>query len=140
MRVMVLVKADERSESGALPTTEELAEMGRFNEELVKAGIMLAGEGLRDSSYGKRVRFAEKGGSTVIDGPFTESKELVAGYWVWQVASMDEAVEWLKRAPFRGTEVEMRQVFEEEDFGENFTPELRAQEQALRDQVASKQQ
>ncbi len=117
MRVLVLVKASEESEAGQLPTTEELAEMGAFNEELAKAGVMLAAEGLHASSKGKRVRF-EDGGTSVIDGPFAEAKELVAGFWVWQVSSMDEAVEWLKRAPFRGTDVEIRPVFEAEDFGE----------------------
>lgn len=119
MRVMVLVKANEDSESGRLPTTDELAEMGAFNEELLKAGVMLAADGLRDSSMGKRVRFDDEGSSVVIDGPFAETKELVAGYWVWQVSSMDEAVEWLRRAPFRGGEVEIRQVFEAEDFGDS---------------------
>ncbi len=139
MRVMVLVKADERSESGVLPTTEELAEMGRFNDQLVKAGVMLAGDGLEDSSRGKRVRF-DAASSTVLDGPFTETKELVAGFWIWQVSSMEEAVEWLRRAPFRDTEVEIRRVFEAEDFGDNLTPEQRAAEQRMRDEVASRQQ
>lgn len=139
MRVMVLVKADENSESGALPSPDELNEMGKFNEELVKAGIMLAGEGLHSSSKGKRVRFSGKD-TAVIDGPFTETKELVAGFWIWQIASMEEAVEWIKRAPFQDTEIELRQVFEAEDFGDSFTPEMQAQEQALRDQVASRQQ
>ena len=134
MRVLVLVKADEETEAGRLPTTEELAEMGAFNEELAKAGVILAAEGLHASSKGKRVRF-EDSGPSVIDGPFAEAKELVAGFWVWQVSSMDEAVEWLKRAPFRNTEVELRPVFEAEDFGENFTPELRAQEDRIRDQL-----
>jgi hypothetical protein len=131
---MVMVKADDRSEAGTLPTTEELSEMGAFNEELVKAGIMLAGEGLQASAKGKRVRFDDSG-TSVIDGPFAEAKELIAGFWVWQVSSMDEAVEWLKRAPFRGTEVEIRQVFEAEDFGDNFTPELREAEERLRQQT-----
>jgi len=130
---MVLVKSDERSESGELPSTSELTEMGAFNEELAKAGVILAGEGLQASAKGKRVRFDE-GGTSVIDGPFAEAKELVAGFWLWQVSSMDEAVEWLKRAPFRDTEVEIRQVFEAEDFGDNFTPELREAEERIRNQ------
>jgi hypothetical protein len=134
MRVLVMVKANEESEAGRLPTTEELAEMGAFNEELAKAGVILAGEGLHASSKGKRVRF-EGSGSSVIDGPFAEAKELVAGFWIWQVSSMDEAVEWLKRAPFRDTEVEIRPVFEAEDFGENLTPELRDQEERIRNQL-----
>jgi hypothetical protein len=136
MRVVVLVKANEESESGRMPKTEELAEMGKFNEELVRAGVMLVGEGLLASSKGKRVRFAGQGqGSTVIDGPFAETKELVAGFWIWQVKSLDEAAEWLRRAPFQDTEVEIRQIAEMEDFGEEFTPELREQEQALRDKI-----
>ena len=119
-----------------MPSTELLAAMGKFNEELVEAGIMLAGEGLHPSSRGKRVRF-ESSRRTVMDGPFTEAKELIAGFWLWQVKSMDEAVEWLKRAPFDGgTELEIRPVFEEEDFGEEFTPELREQEARLRDEIA----
>ena len=131
MRVMVIVKASGESEAGVLPTTKELADMGKYNEELARAGIMLAGEGLHASARGKRVRF-DGGKRTVIDGPFTETKELIAGFWLWQVRSMDEAVEWLKRAPFDGgTEVEIRQVFEAEDFGENFTPELREQERKI---------
>ena len=117
MRVLVLVKASEDSESGRLPNRDELEEMGRFNEELVKAGVMLAGEGLKASAAGKRVRFAGKGQNTsVIDGPFAETKELVAGFWIWEVASMDEAVEWLRRAPFESTDVEIRPIFEAEDF------------------------
>lgn len=133
MRVMVIVKASKESEAGVLPSTEMLTAMGKYNEELAKAGIMLAGEGLADSSKGKRVRFEGKK-RTVIDGPFAETKELIAGFWLWQVRSMDEAVEWLKRAPFEeGDEVEIRQVFEAEDFGENFTPELREQEQKIVD-------
>ncbi len=127
---MVIVKASKESEAGILPSTDLLAAMGKYNEELAKAGIMLAGEGLHDSSKGKRVRFDGKK-RTVIDGPFAETKELIAGFWLWQVRSMDEAVEWLKRAPFEGDEVEIRQVFEAEDFGENFTPELREQEQKI---------
>jgi hypothetical protein len=133
MRVLVLVKASEETEAGRLPTTEELAEMGAFNEELAKAGVILAAEGLHASAKGKRVRF-EDSGPSVIDGPFAETKELVAGFWVWQVSSMDEAVEWLKRAPFRDTDVEIRPVFEAEDFGEVFTPELREQEERIRNQ------
>ncbi|MGI8550964.1 MAG: YciI family protein [Dehalococcoidia bacterium] len=138
MRVMVVVKANEDSEVGVLPDGQILAEMGKYNEELVKAGVMLAMEGLHPSSKGKRVRFAE-GKRTVIDGPFTETKELIAGFWLWQVRSMDEAVEWLKRAPFDGgTELEIRPVFEAEDFGTEFTPELREQEERLRAQMAAK--
>ena len=135
MRVMVIVKANEDSEAGVLPSTELLAEMGEFNEELAKAGVMLAGEGLQASSKGVRVRFDGKE-RKVIDGPFAETKELIAGFWLWQVKSMDEAIEWLKRAPFDGgTEVEIRPVFEAEDFGEQFTPELREQEERLRAQL-----
>jgi hypothetical protein len=138
MRVMVIVKANKDSEAGVLPSTELLAKMGKYNEELVKAGVMLAAEGLQASSKGKRVRFSgEK--PTVIDGPFTETKELIAGFWLWQVRSMDEAVEWLKRSPFGGgTEIEIRQVFEAEDFGEQLTPELKEREQRLRQQVTAK--
>jgi hypothetical protein len=136
MRFMVLVKADKNSEAGVLPTKELLAEMGKFNEELVKAGVMLAGEGLHPSSKGARVKFSG-GKRTVIDGPFAETKELVAGFWVWQVKSKEEAIEWLKRAPFEGTEVEIRQIFEAEDFGDEFTPELRAQEERVRAQAAA---
>ena len=131
MRFMVIVKADKDSEAGVLPSEKILAEMGKFNEELVKAGVMLAGEGLHPSSKGARVRFSGNK-RTVIDGPFTESKELVAGFWLWQVKSKEEAIEWLKRAPFDQTEVEIRQVFEAEDFGAEFTPELREQEDRLR--------
>jgi hypothetical protein len=138
MRVMVIVKANKDSEAGALPDEKILTEMGKFNEELVKAGVMLAGEGLQASSKGKRVKFSE-GKRTVIDGPFAETKELIAGFWLWQVKSMDEAVEWLKRAPFDGgTEVEIREVFEAEDFGAEFTPELREQEERLRAQIEKK--
>jgi hypothetical protein len=135
MRVVVLVKGNKDSEAGKLPSAKALTEMMKFNEELVKAGIMLAGEGLKDSSKGKRIRF-QGNQRTVIDGPFTESKELVAGFWIWQVKSMDEAVEWLKRMPQEeGSEpndVEIRPVFEAEDFGENLTPETRAKEEELR--------
>jgi len=138
MRVMVIVKASKESEAGQLPDTEILTKMGKYNEQLVKAGVMLAGDGLQATSTGKRVRFSgEK--RTVIDGPFTETKELIAGYWIWQVRSMDEAVEWLKRAPFDGgTEVEIRPVFEACDLGENFTPELRERDERLRQQIAGK--
>ena len=137
MRVMVMVPASKDSEAGVLPSRELLAEMSKFNEGLVKAGVMLAGEGLHPSSKGVRVKFSgEK--RTVIDGPFTESKELIAGFWLWQVKSMEEAVEWLKRAPFGGgVEIEIRPVFEAEDFGDNLTPELMEQDQRLRRQVAA---
>jgi len=137
MRFMVMVKATEESEAGVMPSEELLTEMGKYNEELVKAGVMLAGEGLHPSSKGARVRFSGKE-RTVIDGPFTETKELVAGFWLWQVRSKEEAIEWLKRAPFREGEVEVRQVFEAEDFGAEFTPELREQEERLREQIAAK--
>jgi hypothetical protein len=140
MRFMVLVKGDEQTEAGVMPKEEMLATMGQFNEELVKAGVMLAGEGLHPSSKGARVKF-EGDKRTVTDGPFTEAKELVAGYWLWQVKSKEEALEWLKRAPFDGgTEIELRQVFEAEDFGEEFTPELREQEERLRAQAAANQE
>src|SRR5262245_19455265 len=138
MRVMVIVKANKDSEAGVMPDRKILEAMGKYNEQLVKAGVMLAGEGVHPSSKGKRVRFS---GSqrTVIDGPFTEAKELIAGFWLWQVKSMDEAVEWLKRAPFdSGTEVEIRQVFETADFGEEFTPELREREDELRARIADR--
>jgi hypothetical protein len=134
---MVIVKADKNSEAGSLPDKKLLTEMGKFNEELGKAGILLAGEGLQPSSKGVRVRFSG-GKKTVIDGPFAETKELVAGFWLWQVKSKQEAIEWLKRAPFAETEVEIRQVFEAEDFGEAFTPELREQEERLRMRVTKK--
>lgn len=138
MRVMVIVKASQESEAGILPTTEILANMGKYNEELVKAGVMLAAEGLHPTSKGKRVKFqGEK--RTITDGPFTETKELIAGFWLWQVRSMDEAVEWLKRAPFGGgTEIEIRPVFEAEDFGGAFTPELKENAERLRKQVSEK--
>jgi hypothetical protein len=143
MRVMVIVKATKESEAGVLPERvvedeKMLADMGQFNEELVKAGVMLAGEGLQASSKGARVRFSG-GKRTVIDGPFAEAKELVAGFWLWQVKSMDEAIEWLKRAPFDETEVEIRPVFEAEDFGAALTPELREQEERQRAQMAARQ-
>jgi len=134
MRVLVLVKANEESEGGALPTTEDLAEMGKFNEELVRAGVSLAAEGLQSSAKGVRVRFSGTE-RKVIDGPFAETKELVAGYWVWQVKSMDEAIEWLKRAPFDQTDVEIRPIFEADDFGDRLTPELREQEERVRRQA-----
>jgi hypothetical protein len=139
MRVMVLVPADENSEQGVMPDEKLLTDMGNFNEELVKAGVMLAGEGLHPTSKAARVRF-DGDKRTVIDGPFTESKELIAGYWLWQVRDMDEAIEWIKRAPFGGgTEIEIRPVFEMEDFGDEFTPELREQEQRLRAQTEGQQ-
>ena len=138
MRFMVFVKANKDSEAGVMPSEKLLTDMGNFNEELVKAGVMLAGEGLQPSSKGARVKFSG-GKTTVIDGPFAETKELVAGYWMWQVKSKEEAIEWLKRAPFEDTEVEIRQVFEAEDFGDEFTPELREQEERLRAQVAAKE-
>jgi hypothetical protein len=135
MRVLVAVKANKDSEAGVMPTKDILTAMGKFNEELVKAGVMLAAEGLHPSSKGKRIRF-EGGKKTVIDGPFAETKELIAGFWLWQVRSMDEAIEWLKRSPFDGgAEVEVRPVFEAEDFGAELTPELRAQEERLRKEV-----
>ena len=138
MRVMVLVKANKDSEKGVMPTEQILTEMGKFNEELVNAGIMLAGEGLTPTSKGKRVRFDGKK-RTVIDGPFTETKELVAGFWIWKVKSMDEAVEWLKKAPFGGgTEIEIRPIFEAEDFGAELTPEARKREEKLRKTIESR--
>ena len=139
MRVMVIVKATKDSEAGVLPSRELLTEMGRFNEELVKAGVMLSGEGLQASSAGVRVRFGG-GKSTVIDGPFTESKELIAGFWLWQVKSIEEAVEWIRRSPFRkgGEEIEIRRVFEAEDFGANLTPQLEAQEAGQRERLTTK--
>jgi hypothetical protein len=139
MRFMVVVKATKNSEAGMLPTKDLLAAMGRFNEELVKAGVMLAGEGLHPSAKGKRVKFAA-GKRTVVDGPFAETKELIAGFWLWQCKSMDEAVEWVKRCPDpmpgEESEIEIRQVFEAEDFGAEFTPELRAQEERQRAESA----
>ncbi|HXI91376.1 MAG TPA: YciI family protein [Blastocatellia bacterium] len=138
MRVMVIIKANKESEAGVLPDAKFLAEMGQYNEELVKAGVMLAGEGLHPSSKAKRVRFSA-GNVSVIDGPFAETKELIAGFWMWRVKSMDEAVEWLKRCPSPADapdgEIEIRQVFEMEDFGAEFTPELREQEERLRAQI-----
>jgi hypothetical protein len=140
MRCIVMVRSNKDSESGAMPSTELLAAMGKFNEELVKAGVMLAGEGLKPSSQGKRVHFSGTK-RTVIDGPFTETKELIAGFWLWQVRSMEEAIEWVKRCPnpFPGeSEIEIRQVYETEDFGPELTPELREQEQRQRKQMAGK--
>ena len=137
MRFMVIVKANPDSEAGVLPDEKILTAMGKFNEELVKAGVMLAAEGLQASSKGARVKFSG-GKKTVIDGPFTETKELIAGFWLWQVKSKQEAIEWLKRAPFEDTEVEIRQVFEAEDFGPEFTPELREQEDRVRAKAAAK--
>ena len=141
MRFMVMIKSDADTEAGKMPGEALLAEMGRFNEELVKAGVMLAGEGLQASSKGARVRFEGPSKRTVIDGPFTETKELIAGFWLWQVKSLAEAIEWVKRCPnpLEGdAEIEIRQVFETEDFGESMTPEMRAQEERLRAQVAAK--
>jgi hypothetical protein len=137
---MVIVKASKESEAGVMPSQKLLSEMGKYNEELVKAGVMLAGEGLHASSKGKRVRFSG-GKRTVIDGPFTETKELIAGFWLWQVRSMEDAIEWVKRcpSPHEGeAEIEIRQVFEAEDFGTELTPELKKQEESLRAQVAAK--
>ena len=138
MRVMVIVKASKESEAGVMPNTKMLADMGKYNEQLANAGIMLAGEGLHPTSKAKRVRFS---GSerTIIDGPFAETKELIAGFWLWKVKSLDEAVEWLKKAPFDGgTEIELRPIFENEDFGAEYTPELRRQDEAIRDQISSR--
>ncbi len=142
MKVMVIVKATKGSETGKLPSEEELAAMGKYNEELVKAGVLLAGEGLHPSAKGKRVRFAE-GKRSVVDGPFAETKELIAGFWLWQVRDMDEAVEWARRCPDpmpgEEAELELRPLFEAEDFGEAFTPELRAQEDGLRAELEKKE-
>ena len=141
MRVMVIVKANKDSEAGVMPSERMLAEMGKFNEELVKAGVMLAGDGLHPSSKGKRVRFSG-GKTTVIDGPFAETKELIAGFWLWQVGSIDEAVEWARRMPnpadLLDGEVEIRPIFEADDFGAEFTPELQEQEARLRAQIEAK--
>jgi hypothetical protein len=134
---MVIVKADRNSEAGIFPDKELFEKMGKFNEELVNAGVMLAGEGLQPSSKGVRIRFSG-GKKTVIDGPFAEAKELIAGFWLWQVKSKEEAIEWLKRAPFEDTEVEIRQVYESEDFGDAFPQELREQEENLRGRIASR--
>jgi len=137
MRFMVIVKGDKDSEAGIMPSEKLLADMTTYNEELAKAGVMLAGEGLHPSSKGARVRFDGKGKTSVIDGPFAETKELVAGFWLWKCASLDEAIEWLKKAPFEGGEVEIRQVFEPEDFGKEFTPELQQREARLREQIGA---
>jgi hypothetical protein len=140
MRFLILIKADKNSEAGVLPNEQLLTEMGKFNEELVKAGVLLAGEGLHPSSKGARVKFSGEQ-RTVIDGPFPETKELIAGFWLWQVNSKEEAIEWVKRCPNPmgvDSEIEIRQVFEAEDFGAEFTPELREQEERLRAQVAAK--
>ena len=138
MRCLIIVKANPESEAGVMPSTEILTAMGKYNEELVQAGVMLAGEGLHPSSKGKRVKF-NAGKSTVTDGPFAETKELVAGFWIWQVRSIEEAIEWLKRSPFDGgTEIEVRPIFDMEDFGAELTPELREQEERLRQQVAAR--
>lgn len=137
MRVMVIVKADKNSEAGQMPSAKEFAEMGAYNDELIKAGVMLSGEGLRASSQGKRVRFG-KGTRTVIDGPFTETKELVAGFWIWKVESMDDAVAWAKRIPFEDAEVEIRRLAEAEDFGDSMTPELKAQEERQRKELEAR--
>lgn len=137
MKVMVIVKADAESEAGVMPSQQLLEDMGRYNEELVNAGIMLAGEGLHPTSRGARVRF-DGSKRTVIDGPFADTKELIAGFWLWQVRSLEEAIEWLKRAPFDGgAEIEIRPIFEMEDFGAAMTPELREQEERLRQQTAA---
>ncbi|UWX03937.1 YciI family protein [Pseudoxanthomonas sp. NC8] len=140
MRVIVMVKASASSEAGAMPSEQLLAEMGRYNEELVRAGVMLAGEGLHPSSKGVRVQFSGRQ-RTVVDGPFSETKELVAGFWLWQVRSMEEAIEWVRRCPNpmpEDSELEIRPVFEAEDFGAEFTPELREQESRLREQIAAR--
>ena len=138
MKVMVIVKANKDSEAGVLPSTEMLTKMGKYNEQLVQAGVMLAGEGLQSSAKGKRVKFSGQQ-RTVTDGPFAETKELIAGFWIWKVKSMDEAIAWIKRAPFDGgVEIELRPFFAAEDFGAEFTPELRAQEERLRAAVADK--
>jgi hypothetical protein len=141
MRFMILIKADKNSEAGVMPDEKLLADMGKFNEELVKAGVMLAGEGLHPSSKGARVRFAG-GKTTVVDGPFAETKELIAGFWIWQVKSLEEAIAWVKRCPnpmpATESEIEIRQVFEAEDFGAEFTPELRAQEERLRAEIEAR--
>ena len=137
MRFMVIVKADKDSEAGKMPSEKLLADMTAYNEELANAGVMLAGEGLHPSSKGARVRFDGNGKTTVIDGPFAETKELVAGFWLWKCNSREEAIEWLKKAPFEGGEVEIRQVFEAEDFGAEFTPELQEREANLREQIGA---
>lgn len=140
MRFMVIVKATEDSEKGAMPSQDLLEAMGAYNEELVKAGIMLDGDGLRPSSYGARVSFDDEGNATVTDGPFTETKELVSGYWVFEVSSKEEAVEWARKAPFRGGELEIRPFSVPEDFGEAFTPELQEKENELRDTLSAQRE
>jgi hypothetical protein len=138
MRVIVIVKASKESEAGVMPDTAALAAMGKYNDQLANAGIMLAGEGLHPTSKGKRVRFSGNE-RTVIDGPFAETKELIAGYWIWKVKSMNEAIDWLKKAPFDGgTEIEVRPIFETEDFGAEYTPELRRQDDAIREKIEGK--
>jgi hypothetical protein len=137
MRFMVIVKANEDSENGVMPTTEELAAMGNYNEELVKAGVMLAGDGLYPSAKGARVAFDANGATTVTDGPFAETKELIAGFWIWELPSLEEAVEWLKKAPFQSGEVEIRQVHGPEAFESIVTPEIQAQEDRLREQITA---
>jgi hypothetical protein len=137
MRFMMIVKASPESEAGVLPTEEELAEMGRFNEEMAKAGVMLSGEGLHASSRGARVQF-HGGKPSVVDGPFAEAKELIAGFWLIQAGSLQEAIEWARRVPFKEGQLEVRQVFEAEDFGEEFTPELREREERLRAEIAER--
>ncbi|GGN02993.1 hypothetical protein GCM10011609_47410 [Lentzea pudingi] len=140
MRFMVIVKANEDTENSVMPTTEELAAMGNYNEELVKAGVMLAGDGLYPSAKGARVAFDGKGATTVIDGPFTEAKELIAGFWIWELPSLQDAVEWLKKAPFQEGEVEIRQVHGPEAFGDALTPEIQAQEDRMREQITARNQ
>lgn len=140
MRFMVIVKANEDTENSVMPTAEELAAMGNYNEELVKAGVMLAGDGLYPSDKGARVAFDAKGGTTVIDGPFTEAKELIAGFWIWELPSLQDAVEWLKKAPFQEGEVEIRQIHGPEAFADIVTPEIQAQEDRLREQIAAQNQ
>jgi hypothetical protein len=137
MRVMVLVKADEDVEAGTLPPPEAFAEMGKFNEQLLNAGVMLAADGLTPSSKGKRVAFDVDGSATVIDGPFTEAKELVAGFWIWQVSSLDEALEWIKRSPFRGTEIELRPIMELEELGDHVPEDVQRREQEMRGKLAA---
>jgi len=140
MRFMVIVKATEASERGEMPSTDLLEAMGAYNEELVKAGTMLDGDGLRPSSHGARVSFDEQGNASVVDGPFAETKELVSGYWVWEVSSKEEAVEWARKAPFRGGELEIRPFSVAEDFGEAFTPELQEKENQLRDTLTAQRE
>ncbi|TFV62152.1 UNVERIFIED_ORG: YciI family protein [Bacillus sp. AZ43] len=138
MRFMVIVKGNEDTENGVMPTEQELAEMGAYNEQLVKAGVMLAGEGLHPTSKGAKVRFDKDGNASVVDGPFTETKELVAGFWILEVSSREEVLEWIKKAPFKDSELEVRQVFSDDDFGDAMTPELRAKEEEMRAAVAAR--